>query len=224
MFGVVVFGNEFTKEMHPKGDAHMNTVTLVDAQDRAIATADVESYVSLLDLPLLGTAELNKVDGITFSTDRGVLHRKVTGYTITKETAPAGDSVVETPRLSLETAAPGVTIEVSVRDARAWVANATSGEATPIDVPHRRRLADHRGSCLANGACLYSRDELLRIDAETRRLSEGGFFACADVAAYQVDLHGEDVMQYLRYAVGDEATGIPAPGIPAPGIPAPSQS
>ena len=79
MFGVVVFGNEFTKEMHPKGDAHMNTVTLVDAQDRAIATADVESYVSLLDLPLLGTAELNKVDGITFSTDRGVLHRKVTG-------------------------------------------------------------------------------------------------------------------------------------------------
>ena len=28
-------------------------------------------------------------------------------------------------------------------------------------------------------------------------------------------------MQYLRYAVGDEATGIPAPGIPAPGIPAP---
>ena len=146
MFGVVVFGNEFTKEMHPKGNAHMNTVTLIDAQDRAIATADVESYVSLLDLPLLGTAELNKVDGITFSTDRGVLHRKVTGYTITKETAPAGDSVAETPRLSLETAAPGVTIEVSVRDARAWVANATSGEATPIDVPHRRRLADHGGS------------------------------------------------------------------------------
>ena len=95
MFGVVVFGNEFTKDMHPKG------ATLVDSEDRAVATAAVESYVSLLDLPLLGTAELNKVDGITFSTHKGIEHRKVTGYTVTKETAAVGDSEVHTPRLSL---------------------------------------------------------------------------------------------------------------------------
>merc|ERR1719408_884337 len=110
MFGVVVFGNEFTKDMHPKGGA------LVDSEDRAVATAAVESY-----LPLLGTAELNKVDGITFSTYKGIEHRKVTGYTVTKETASVGDSEVHTPRLSLATSAPGETIEVSVRDNKAWL-------------------------------------------------------------------------------------------------------
>ena len=196
MFGVVVFGNEFTKDVHANGGAHMNAVTLVDGQDRAIATADVESYVSLLDLPLLGTAELNKVDGITYSTYRGVEHRKVTGYSIVKETATVGGSVVETPRLSLRSE-PGVTIEVSVRDAKAWILESGAVSAvTDIDVAPTRRLGDASGSCLANGACLYSREEILRVDAESRRLTEGGFFARADVAAYQVDLNGEDTMKY----------------------------
>jgi hypothetical protein len=199
MFGVVVFGNEFTKDVHPKGDSYQNAVTLVDTNDRAIATADVESYVSLLDLPLLGTAELNKVDGITFSTHQGVQHRKVTGYDVTKETATIGSSVAETPRLSLATADSGVTIEVSVRDSRAWVQQSSSGASitTEIHLSSQRRLTGDSGSCLSNGACLYSQDELLRMSAATRELSEGSFFARADVAAYQVDLNGDDVMQYL---------------------------
>ncbi|KAH8049678.1 hypothetical protein JL721_11629 [Aureococcus anophagefferens] len=112
MFGVVVFGNEFTKDVHPKGSSNMNSVTLVDVNDRAIATADVESYVSLLDLPLLGTAELNKVDGITFSTFKGIEHHKVTGYSFTRETATVGDSTVDTRGLAPLCA--GVTIEISV--------------------------------------------------------------------------------------------------------------
>merc|ERR1719408_890312 len=162
MFGVVVFGNEFTKDMHPKG------ATLVDSEDRAVATAAVESYVSLLDLPLLGTAELNKVDGITFSTHKGIEHRKVTGYTVTKETAAVGDSEVHTPRLSLATSAPGETIEVSVRDNKAWLSEVSGGKTlvTSID------------------------------STSQRRLEEGSFFARADVAAYQVELDG-DVMPYL---------------------------
>jgi len=199
MFGVVVFGNEFTKDVHPQDGSHMNSVTLVDSNDRAIATADVESYVTLLDLPLLGTAELNKVDGITFSTHKGLEHRKVTGYTITKETATVGDSVVEAPHLSFRSE-PGITIEVSVQKASAWIeeVNAHGTVRTAIDVaPSRRGLSDNLGSCLANGACLYSRDELLQVDSETRKLSEGGFFARADIAAFQVDLNGEDVLNFL---------------------------
>ncbi|KAH8070743.1 hypothetical protein JL721_4860 [Aureococcus anophagefferens] len=196
MFGVVVFGNEFTKDVHPKGSSNMNSVTLVDVNDRAIATADVESYVSLLDLPLLGTAELNKVDGITFSTFKGIEHHKVTGYSFTRETATVGDSTVDTPRLSLRSA-PGVTIEISVRDSKAWVREEDGHLKidTAIETTSTRRLSSG-GSCLANGACLYSRDELLSLDAETRRLSEGSFFARADVAAYQVELGG-DVLPYL---------------------------
>jgi hypothetical protein len=198
MFGVVVFGNEFTKDVHPKGDTYANSVTLVDSNDKAIATADVESYVSLLDMPLLGTAELNKVDGITFSTYKGIEHRKVTGYTIAKETATVGDSSVVTPRLTLRSD-PGVTIVVSVRDSKAWVHEVDSigATTTTIETTSTRRLGDGAGSCLANGACLYSRDELLRVDAETRRLAEGGFFARADVAAYQVDLNGEDILSSI---------------------------
>merc|ERR1719230_2370534 len=119
MFGAVVLGNQLTQELHPKGSSHLNSVTLVDSEDRAI-----ESYVSLLDLPLLGTAELNKVDGITFSTSRGFEHRKVTGYTVTTETARVGDSDVHTPHLSLATSAPGATVEVSVRDNKAWLSEA----------------------------------------------------------------------------------------------------
>ena len=61
MFSVVIFGNEFTKDVFPTGSKYSNSVTLVDDNDRAIATADVGSYVSLLDLPLLGTAELIKI-------------------------------------------------------------------------------------------------------------------------------------------------------------------
>merc|ERR1719408_1145736 len=120
MFGVVVFGNEFTKDMHPKG------ATLVDSEDRAVATAAVESYVSLLDLPLLGTTE----------------------------TAAVGDSEVHTPRLSLSTSAPGETIEVSVRDNKAWLSEVSGGKTlvTSIDSTSQRRLADG-GSCLENGAC-----------------------------------------------------------------------
>jgi hypothetical protein len=201
MFGVVVFGNEFTKDVHPKGDTYSNSITLVDSSDRAIATADVESFVSLLDLPLLGTAELNKIDGITFGTHNGLEHRKVTGYTVTMESGLAGDSVVSTPRLSLRSE-PGVTIEVSIRDSRAWLLDVNDGRTTTtaIDATPSRRLSEASGSCLANGACLYSRDELLRIDSETRRLSEGSFFARADVAAYQVDLNGEDTAQYAASA------------------------
>merc|ERR1719224_282341 len=135
MFGAVVLGNQLTQELHPKGSSHLNSVTLVDSEDRAIATTAVESYVSLLDLPLLGTAELNKVDGITFRTHRGIEHRKVTGYTVTKETAAVGDSEVHTPRLSLSTSAPGVTVEVSVRDSKAWLSEAAAGKVatTAID-------------------------------------------------------------------------------------------
>jgi hypothetical protein len=66
---------------------------------------------------------------------------------------------------------------------------------TPIETSSSRRLAG-AGSCLANGACLYSRDELLRLDSESRSLSEGTFFARADVAAYQVELGG-DVLPFL---------------------------
>jgi hypothetical protein len=197
MFGVVVFGNEFTKDVHPKGDTHANSVTLVDVNDRAIATADVESYVSLLDLPLLGTAELNKVDGITYSTLHGIEHRKITGYVVSKESAVVGGVSVETPHLSLR-CGPGVTIDVSVRDSSAVVME-TDGEftaKTSIQTSSTRRLTG-AGSCLSNGACLYSQDEILALDAENRRLEEGSFFARADVAAYQVDLQGEDVMQYL---------------------------
>ena len=196
MFGVVIFGNEFTKDVFPTGSKYSNSVTLVDDNDRAIATADVESYVSLLDLPLLGTAELNKVDGITFSTFQGIQHHKVTGYTFAKESATVGGSVVETPRLSLRSD-PGTSIEISVRDARAWVRvrKERLNVDTPIETTSSRRLTDG-GSCLANGACLYSRDELLRLDGESRRLAEGSFFARADVAAYQVELGG-DVMSYI---------------------------
>jgi hypothetical protein len=197
MFGVVVFGNEFTKDVRPKGSSNMNSVTLVDLNDRAIATADVESYVSLLDLPLLGTAELNKIDGITYSTHAGVQHRKVTGYDVTKETTTVGGAVVGTPHLSLTTSMPDVTIEVSVRDSKAWVLHSGAGVniKTAIETTSTRRLG--AGSCLANGACLYSRDELLQVNADTRELAQGSFFARADVAAYQVDLSGDDVMQFL---------------------------
>merc|ERR550514_983905 len=205
MFGAVVLGNQLTQELHPKGSSHLNSVTLVDSEDRAIATTAVESYVSLLDLPLLGTAELNKVDGITFRTHRGIEHRKVTGYTVTTETARVGDAEVKTPRLSLATSAPGATIEVSVRDNKAWLSEVEGGSSTTtaIDTGSQRRLADG-GSCLESGACLYTRDELLRLDAASRRLEEGSFFARADVAAYQVELSG-DLMQYLEGAT-EEAT------------------
>merc|ERR1719453_2738864 len=198
MFGAVVLGNQITQELHPKGSSHLNSVTLVDSEDRAIATTAVESYVSLLDLPLLGTAELNKVDGITFRTHRGIEHRKVTGYTVTTETARVGDSAAKTPRLSLTTSAPGATVEVSVRDNKAWLSEVegSSSTITPIDTSSQRHLADG-GSCLESGACLYSRDELLRLDAASRRLEEGSFFARADVAAYQVELSG-DLMQYMH--------------------------
>merc|ERR1719453_254769 len=192
MFGAVVLGNQLTQELHPKGSSHL------DSEDRAIATTAVESYVSLLDLPLLGTAELNKVDGITFSTYDAIEHRKVTGYTVTTETAHAGDSEVKTPRLSLATSTPGATVEVSVRDNKAWLSEIEGSRtlATAIDTVSQRRLADG-GSCLESGACLYSRDELLRLDAASRRLEEGSFFARADVAAYQVELSG-DLMQYMH--------------------------
>jgi hypothetical protein len=87
---------------------------------------------------------------------------------------------------------------VSIRDSKAWVQDLSKGRTitTAIDLSTSRRLSDGSGSCLANGACLYSREELLRVDAETRRLSEGSFFARADVAAYQVDLNGENTMQF----------------------------
>merc|ERR550514_425448 len=200
MFGAVVLGNQLTQELHPKGSSHLNSVTLVDSEDRAIATTAVESYVSLLDLPLLGTAELNKVDGITFRTHKGIEHRKVTGYTVTTETARVGDSDVQTPRLSLATSAPGATVEVSVRDNKAWLSEVvgSTSSITAIDTGSQRRLADG-GSCLESGACLYSRDELLRLDAASRRLEEGSFFARADVAAYQVELSG-DIMASLEGA------------------------
>merc|ERR1719453_660341 len=200
MFGAVVLGNQLTQELHPKGSSHLNSVTLVDSEDRAIATTAVESYVSLLDLPLLGTAELNKVDGITFRTHSGIEHRKVTGYTVTTETARVGDSDVQTPRLSLATSAPGATVEVSVRDNNAWLSEeqGSTHVVTAIDTSSQRRLADG-GSCLESGACLYSRDELLRLDAASRRLEEGSFFARADVAAYQVELSG-DLMGSLEGA------------------------
>jgi hypothetical protein len=199
MFGVVIFGNEFTKDLHPKGDTYTNAVTLVDMNDRAIATADVESYVSLLDVPLLGTAELNKIDGITFSTHVGVQHRKITGYDVSKETATIGGSVVQTPLLTLKTAEDDTVIVISVRDSKAWMQQTSSGVSitTAIDLTSQRRLASDAGSCLANGACLYSSDELMQASKQTRELSEGSFFARADVAAYQVDLSGDDVMEYL---------------------------
>jgi hypothetical protein len=200
MFGVVVFGNEFTKDIHPRQSSHMNSVTLVDFHDNAVATADVQSYVSLLDLPLLGTAELNKVDGITYKTYQGIHHKKVTGYQIIEDrtTVDGVDAVV--PHLSLQTSS-AITIEVSVSGARAWVIETHDGiqVEVPIDTFPGRRLAAGSGSCLDNGACLYSSDELLELDVRGRSLAEGTFFARAEVAAYQVDLHGEDVSSILSH-------------------------
>jgi hypothetical protein len=196
MFGVVVFGNEFTKDMRPKGG---DSVVLVDENDRAIATSDVESYVSILDMPLLGVSELNKVDGITYSTHEGLEHRKITGYMLTDESVSAGDLVASAPRLSLSTSVPEVTIEVSTRDASAWVYEKTSSGfvKTPVLIGSNRRLSDGSGSCLSNGACLYSNDEILQLDAEGRRLTDGSFFARADVAAYQVEFEAAATTQYI---------------------------
>jgi hypothetical protein len=198
MFGVVVFGNEFTKDVHPKGASHMDSVTLVDMNDNAIATADVQTYASLLDLPLLGTAELNKVDGITFSTHEGIQHRKVTGYTITKEVSETTVGTVESPRLSLQTADSAVTMEISVREAKAWldVQAGSIHKTTPVHVSSTRRLGSG-GACLENGACLYSREELLTLDSASRKLAEGSFFARADIAAYQVSLGSEDILNQI---------------------------
>ena len=54
-FDTVIWGNEVSKDFRPKGDGDN---TLITSDGDAIATADVESYATLLDLPLLGTSEV----------------------------------------------------------------------------------------------------------------------------------------------------------------------
>ncbi|EGB04061.1 hypothetical protein AURANDRAFT_67476 [Aureococcus anophagefferens] len=203
IFGVVVFGNEYTKDLHPDGSSHLNSVTLVDNKDRAIATADVESFVSLLDLPLLGTAELNKIDGLTFATSSGIQHRKVTGYSIAMKTVRVDGVTQQAPHLSLKTTSDEISIEISAAESRAWVQERVHQleVETPIDTSSVRRLSGG-GSCLENGACLYSRDELLTLDSKARRLSEGSFFARADLATYQADLGGGDLSEVLSNSPG----------------------
>ena len=180
-----------------------SSVALVTEDGKAVSTSDIETYAALLDLPLLGTAELNKIDGITFQTYKGIQHYKITGYTLSKV---VDSSNVEFPHLSLKTAFEGVktSVEVSVAESRAWVLEG-SYVTTPIEIgtdSARRKLAEGKagtGSCLANGACLYSRDELMTLSAESRALLESYFVDNAAIQTYEVSVEdGEDLLAYIR--------------------------
>ena len=72
LFGVVLWCNEVSNAFRPSskkdGDA------LVTAEGTAVATADVEAYATMLDLPFLGSGTLNKIDAITYVTFEGLVH------------------------------------------------------------------------------------------------------------------------------------------------------
>eukprot|EP00620_Florenciella_sp_RCC1587_P006691 CAMPEP_0182603192 /NCGR_PEP_ID=MMETSP1324-20130603/92370_1 /TAXON_ID=236786 /ORGANISM="Florenciella sp., Strain RCC1587" /LENGTH=956 /DNA_ID=CAMNT_0024821119 /DNA_START=44 /DNA_END=2914 /DNA_ORIENTATION=- len=173
---------EIEKLPHADSDDDGDTsVALVTDDGKAVSTGDIESYAALLDLPLLGTAELNKIDGITFQTYKGIQHYKITGYTLSTE---VDSNNVEVPHLSMMAAYEGVkaSVEVSVAESRAWVLEG-SFMTTPIelgsDVSARRKLSEGKaGSCLANGACLYSRIELGSDVSARRKLAEGKTGSC----------------------------------------------
>ena len=189
----------------PHADSHDDSdtsVALVTDDGKAVSTGDIESYAALLDLPLLGTAELNKIDGITFQTYKGIQHYKITGYTLSTE---VDSNNVEVPHLSLNAAYEGVktSVEVSVAEERAWVLEGNF-MTTPIelgsDMSARRKLSEGKaGSCLANGACLYSRDEILTLSAESRALLESYFTAEAAIKTYEVEVDsGDELLEFIR--------------------------
>ena len=120
------------------------------------------------------------------------------------------------PHLSLETAFKGTTIEISVAGGDAWLASGTPVAKTAIELDGvsaeaRRKLSEASGAkhakrCLSNGVCLYSKDELLELRAEGRRLSgdDGYFDVHADIANFELETDG--VVAYLR-CTGDAIYG-----------------
>ena len=190
-----------SKDFKPAaGDA-----TLTTADGSAIKVDTVEAYATMLDLPLLPVDSLNKLDALTFVTYNGMNHHKIVGYQLRSAMSDDAD-----PELTLYTALTGTTIELTTSSA-----NLVSGSSsTSIDVDAdtsaaaRRRLlagdgADNEGSgaafgrCLANGACLYSKDELLELRAAGRRLTgDESYFAHADIGTFELG-SGDEVFDSL---------------------------
>ena len=160
---MTLLANDLSKDFRPAGSGDTALVT----QDGDVVQVDaVSSHATLLDLPLLDYATLNKMQSITFVTYEGMLHFNVVGY---KRHTDA-----ESLTLYVDRYADGSTIEIGA-DAAYFV---TGVERTKIvvdaDESDARRLAagdEGLGRCLTNGACLYSSDALmtLRTSAAARR-------------------------------------------------------
>ena len=93
------------------------------------------------------------------------------------------------PHLAIETAYQGIksTIKISTRDGKATLTEGSYDVAIQTSNTVDRRLlaeSEQIGQCLANGACLYSKDELVRLSQTSRRLMESYFEANADIATY----------------------------------------
>ena len=139
------------------------------------------------------------------------------------------------PHLSLKTADPSTSIEISGKTSTAWVKDA-QGKTTIVAYigaeAARRRLSlvggetATLGRCIANGACIYSKSELLELRAEGRRLMGDSYFdAHADIVTYEVSadtvfsslslpdyrVYGEMVvpdMFTIRFAYGTDVKGM----------------
>ena len=110
----------------------------------------MQKHATLLDLPLLGTSELNKIDAVTYVTSKGMTHLGVVGYDVD----PSGT-------LTLTTGDPNRVIELTTSSAVAVSIDRVTGALTRShidvepDAARRRRLAagdSGLGSCLKNGA------------------------------------------------------------------------
>jgi hypothetical protein len=163
----------------------------------------VQKHATLLDLPLLGTSELNQIDAVTFVDHTGSLnHIRVVGYQFN----PMG-------LLTLSTADPARTVELTTTSAVLKTLSYDTGvvATSNIDVvptaERRRMLTDgtsdsNIGSCLSNGACLYSKAELLHLhaarDENGRRLQEPSEdMAYCDVNTNSVDIASSEVWAFL---------------------------
>ena len=100
--GVVVFGITITKDAKPTGDAELRTL---DGENNVVATANVESFSMLTDLPKMSLEYLEAQDKVTFNDNGGGNVAMVTGFKwfskshMTLDLAPEG---VENIRRSIE--------------------------------------------------------------------------------------------------------------------------
>ena len=75
--GVVVFGITITKDAKPTGDAELRTL---DGENNVVATANVESFSMLTDLPKMSLEYIEAMDKLTFNDNGAVKVSLITSF------------------------------------------------------------------------------------------------------------------------------------------------